>query len=153
MQASTLSAALPAHVTQPHICILLMHTTGLPSWRLVTVIASWPLALNCNPTMFPSLCENAAEAVPSTPHSCLTNLSVLLQSCQHRPPPNTDPLCQYVYISLCQYIYTPTSIHKSDKPSIIIIINTLFYRFRVLVFYLVFYCFLYFYYTYKQCYE
>ena len=38
-----------------------------------TVSASWTSALNCNPlTMLPSWCENAADAVFSTPHLCLT---------------------------------------------------------------------------------
>ena len=37
---------------------------------------------------FPSLCENAAEAVPSTPHSCPPTLSYSLQSRQRHPTPN-----------------------------------------------------------------
>ena len=38
----------------------------------LTMSVSWPSALNCDLTMLPSRCENAAEAASSTPHSCLT---------------------------------------------------------------------------------
>ena len=59
-------------------------------------------------SMLPSRCENAAEAVPSTPHSCLTNLCPT--HCSHAsillPPIQALNL------------YSPTSIHSTIFSSI-----------------------------------
>ena len=50
------------------------HVAGLWRWVYLMASVSRPSALNCNPWNFvppmAPLCENAAEAVLSTPHSC-----------------------------------------------------------------------------------
>ena len=68
----------------------------------LTVSAPWPSALYCSPwDHAPSRCENAAEAVPSTPHSCLPNLCPT--HCSHTSTILPEPR-SYVYIPQRQFI-------------------------------------------------
>ena len=77
----------------------------------LTVRVSWPSALT---TMLPSRCEDAAEAVFSTHHSCLTN------PCPTHCSPTHTNLCP-----LWMHRLRLESIH-SDKPFInLLLVNLL----------------------------
>ena len=72
-------------------------------------------ALNCNlctVTVLPSRCENGVEAVPDTPHSCLTNLY----------PTHCCQASTYLPQTQVIYLYPPMSILYCLKLYIIIVV-------------------------------